>query len=68
MAFIKLLVLLILLASPNISSKNRINHNFLQAEIQRQSQALVVHVNVISALIFLRTKSVKQGNISGLTD
>ena len=39
---------------------------FVQTKFQ--NQVLVVHVSVISASIFLRTKAVKQGIISGLTD
>ena len=54
-----------LLASPNISTKG-ITHSILQVTVQ--VQALVVHVSVISASIFLRNKAVKQGATFGLTD
>ena len=40
------------------------SHNFAQVEVQ--NQVLVVHVSVIPASNFPRTKEVKQGTISSL--
>ena len=53
---------------PNIimNREFRISHIFLRTEFQ--NQVIVVHASVISTSIFLRTKAVKQGSISGLID
>ena len=55
--------------SPSIANYFKLkdlSHNFVRVKIQ--NQVLAVHVSVSSASSFARTKEVKQGSISGLTD